>query len=183
MWIYLSLLPLPLLPNVDQFNTRFDTLLPVTLSFWAYRLISLSSTDILLIDCCLWVMFGNECQYEEFIFYELPKFDIWIPYLHIKTVTIRPTTLLSNFLHCFYSGSIYLPKKTPWSRVLRENLTRPKLLKKFHAFYGTRRFITVYTRARRLSLSWARSTQSAPPHPTSQRSILILSSHLKDINS
>jgi hypothetical protein len=30
-------------------------------------------------------------------------------------------------------------------------------LKKFPAFYGTRRFITVFTRALHWSLSWARS--------------------------
>ena len=39
----------------------------------------------------------------------------------------------------------------------------PKLLKKFPAFYGTRRFITVFTWARHLSLSWARTIQSAAP--------------------
>jgi hypothetical protein len=44
-------------------------------------------------------------------------------------------------------------KLTPWSRVLPEKLKPPKLLKKFPAFYGTRRFITVYTRARHLSIS------------------------------
>jgi hypothetical protein len=69
-------------------------------------------------------------------------------------------------------------KTNSWSRVLPGKLKCPKLLKKFPAFYGTRRSITIYTRARHLSLSWARSIQSAPPHPTSQRSILILSSHL-----
>jgi hypothetical protein len=42
---------------------------------------------------------------------------------------------------------------TPWSRVLPEKLKRPELLKKFPAFYGTRRFITAFTRARHLSLS------------------------------
>jgi hypothetical protein len=42
---------------------------------------------------------------------------------------------------------------TPWSRVLPEKLKCPKLLKKFPACYGTRRFITVYTRALHLSLS------------------------------
>ena len=42
---------------------------------------------------------------------------------------------------------------TPWSRVLPEMLKRPKLLKKFPAFYGTRKFITVFTTARHLSLS------------------------------
>jgi hypothetical protein len=47
------------------------------------------------------------------------------------------------------------------------------------AFYGTRRFITAFTRARHLSLSWASSIQFMPIHPTSWRSILILSSHLR----
>nr|AGM32905.1 hypothetical protein [Coptotermes formosanus] len=39
-------------------------------------------------------------------------------------------------------------------------------------------FITGFTRARHLSLSWVSSIQSMPPHPTSCRSILILFSHL-----
>ena len=43
----------------------------------------------------------------------------------------------------------------------------------------TRKFITVFTSARHLSLSWASSIQFIPPHPTSWRSILILSSHLR----
>ena len=41
------------------------------------------------------------------------------------------------------------------------------------------KFITAFTSARHLSLSWASSIQSMPPHPTSWRSILILSSHLR----
>ena len=44
----------------------------------------------------------------------------------------------------------YLP--TPWSRVLLEKLTVIQLVKKFPAFYGTRKFITALTSARRLSL-------------------------------
>jgi hypothetical protein len=67
---------------------------------------------------------------------------------------------------------------TPWSRVLPEKLKRPELLKKFPAFYGTRRFITAFTRACHLSLSWARLIQSMPPHATSRKSILILSSQI-----
>ena len=67
---------------------------------------------------------------------------------------------------------------TPCSRVLLEKLTGFQLVKKFPAFYGTRRFITTFTSARHLSLSWASSIQSIPPLPTSWRSILILSSHL-----
>ena len=46
-------------------------------------------------------------------------------------------------------------------------------------FYGNRMFIIALTRADHLSLSWASSIQSIPPHPTSWRSILILPSHLR----
>jgi len=42
---------------------------------------------------------------------------------------------------------------TPWGRVLLQKLTGSQLLKIFPAFYGTRRFITGFTRARHLSLS------------------------------
>jgi len=44
---------------------------------------------------------------------------------------------------------------------------------------GTRRFFTAFTRARLLFLSWASSNQSIHLHPTSWRSIWILSSHLR----
>ena len=65
-----------------------------------------------------------------------------------------------------------------WSRVLLEKLTSLQLVKKFPAFYGTRRSITAFTSACHLSLSWASLIQSKTQHPTSWRSILILSSHL-----
>jgi hypothetical protein len=45
------------------------------------------------------------------------------------------------------------------------------------AFYGTQRFITLFTSARHLSLSWARSIQFCLPHPTSRN--YVLSSHLR----
>ena len=67
---------------------------------------------------------------------------------------------------------------TPCSTVLLEQLTGSQLVNKFPAFYGTRRFTTAFTSARHLSLSWASSIQFLPTHPTSWRSILILSSHL-----
>ena len=67
---------------------------------------------------------------------------------------------------------------TPWSRVLLAKLTGSQLVKKFPAFYGTRRFINVFTTACHLPLFGARSIQSMPPHLPSWRSILILSSHL-----
>ena len=68
---------------------------------------------------------------------------------------------------------------TPWCRVLLEKLTGLQLVKKSLAFHGTRRFITALTSVRHLSLSWASPIQSIYPHPTSWRSILILSTHLR----
>ena len=68
---------------------------------------------------------------------------------------------------------------TPWCRVLLEQLTGLQLVKKLSAFHGTRRFITALTSVRHLSLSWASPLQSIYPHPTSWRSILILSTHLR----
>ena len=68
---------------------------------------------------------------------------------------------------------------TPWCRVLLEKLTGLQLVKKFPTFHGTRRFITALTSVRHLSLSWVSPIQSIYPHPTSWRSILILSTHLR----
>ena len=84
------------------------------------------------------------------------------------------------------SCSLYLPiyttltyLLTPWCRVLLENLTGLQLVKKFPAFHGTRRFITALTSVCHMSLSWANPILSIYPHPTSWRSILILSTHLR----
>ena len=57
-------------------------------------------------------------------------------------------------------------------------LTGSQLIKKFPTFYGTWRFITTFKSTCHLSLSSARLIQSMPLHPTSWRSIIILSSHL-----
>jgi hypothetical protein len=54
-----------------------------------------------------------------------------------------------------------------------------ELHKKSPTFYGTRRFITVFTRAPHWSLFWDRWMKSIPSHPISLISILILSSYLR----
>jgi hypothetical protein len=66
----------------------------------------------------------------------------------------------------------------PWSRVFLEKLIGLLLVKNFPTFCGTRRFITAFTSAPHLSLSWANLIQSKPPNPISWRSILI-SFHLR----
>jgi hypothetical protein len=67
---------------------------------------------------------------------------------------------------------------TPRSRVFLEKLTGSQLVKKFPAYYGPQKFITALASALHLSLSWARSIQSRPPHSTYWRSNLILSFHI-----
>ena len=54
----------------------------------------------------------------------------------------------------------------------------PQLAKKFPTFYGIQRFITAFTSARYLSLSWVKSIWSITSHSTSWRYILILSCNL-----
>ena len=88
--------------------------------------------------------------------------------------TPSPYVLLSTWKTMFRAHI----QHTSWSRVLLEKLTGSHPVKNFSAFCGTQKFITAFTSARHLSLSWARSIQSMPPHPTSWRSILILSSHI-----
>ena len=73
----------------------------------------------------------------------------------------------------------YISEFRHGAQSLLEKLTGSQLVKKFPSFYGIRRFITTFTSARHLSLSWAISIQSTHPHPTSWRSIIIVSSHLR----
>jgi hypothetical protein len=69
-------------------------------------------------------------------------------------------------------------KITLWSWALLERPLDVRPLDSFPAFHGTWRFNTEFTRALRLFLALARPIQSTSPHPTSPRSILILSTHL-----
>ena len=80
-------------------------------------------------------------------------------------------TFLHNYAQCifFLVNLIHCPSwEANWFQ----------LVKKFPAFYGTRRFITTLTSLCHPSLSWASPIQSIYPHPTSWKSILILSTHL-----
>ena len=79
----------------------------------------------------------------------------------------------------FLPSSLHTYLLTPWCRVLLEKLAGLQLVKKFPTFHGTRRFFTALTSVRHLSLSWPNPIQSIYPHPTSWRSILLLSTHLR----
>ena len=81
------------------------------------------------------------------------------------------------YIYIYIYTYIYL--LTPWCRVLLEKLTGLQLVKKFPVFHGTRKYITTLTSIHHLSLCWASPIQSIYSHPTSCRSILILSTHLR----
>jgi len=70
-------------------------------------------------------------------------------------------TILISFVSLTYLLSFLL---TRWSRVLPAKLTVFQTDKKFPAFYGTRRFITAFTSARHLFLSWASSISPSQRH-------------------
>jgi hypothetical protein len=74
----------------------------------------------------------------------------------------------------------YLYFLTPFCRILFEKLIVTQVVKKISYFlYGTRRFITVFTKARYWTLSRASQIQFASSIPISLRPILMLSSHLR----
>jgi hypothetical protein len=78
------------------------------------------------------------------------SYDHWLQ-LHVLTMRCSVNSY-DHWLHL-----------TPYSKVLPEKLTGPQLVKKFHALYGIRKFITAFITARHLSLSWKRLIQSMPP--------------------
>ena len=86
---------------------------------------------------------------------------------------------VSNMFRFFRYDESYLLTYLLHGAVLLEKLTGLQLVKQFPAFHGTRRFITALTSVRHLSLAWASPIQSIYTHPTSWRSILILSTHLR----
>jgi hypothetical protein len=85
--------------------------------------------------------------------------------LHISVLrgTLVGYSVVQFFSHVVSTYPYVLRWLTSCSRVLLEKLTGLQLVKKFTAFYGTRRFITAFTSACHLSLSWASSIQSIPP--------------------
>ena len=99
---------------------------------------------------------------------------------HCLTASVPVGDKLVLFNIAKYRLDVLTYLLTPWSRVLLEKLTGFAASQEIPRIFGTRRFLTVLTSARHLSLSWVKSIQSPqPPPPTSCRSILILSSHLR----
>jgi hypothetical protein len=89
--------------------------------------------------------------------------------LSIIVIIIEILTYLLTYLFTYLlQGAEYLKS---WLSL--------SLSKKYCFLYGTLKFITVFTKARHWTPSWASWIQFAPSIPVSQRSSLMLSSHLR----
>jgi hypothetical protein len=78
---------------------------------------------------------------------------------------VKPIVLHGTHMTCL--RKLWISKTnniSKYSRVLLERLIVTQLVKKSLPFYGTLRFITVFTRSRHWSMSWARWIQSKPSH-------------------
>jgi hypothetical protein len=100
----------------------------------------------------------------------------WVSCGFVKCQDMTTSTNLSDATVAFSKPTNSL---TLWIWAFLEKPPVAQPLKNFQTSYGTWRLIIMFTRALLWSLSWARSTQSIPPHPISLRFILILSSHLR----
>ena len=113
----------------------------------------------------------------------LPKWNCTCSKLKIPQIlSIKRCKYLIWIKHTIKNASkLYLLTYllTPRSRVLPDKLTCSLLIKKIPTIYGDVKFLTSFTEARHLSLSWARSIQFLLPHLTSSRSILMLYFHLR----
>jgi hypothetical protein len=87
---------------------------------------------------------------------------------HCTTITEISRIMTFRNSHCLF-----------WeTNSTKQELIVAQLVKKFPACRGTRRFITVFTRARHLSLPWTTWIQFKLSHPIYLRFILIFSSNL-----
>ena len=119
-------------------------------------------------------VYGMNCLHEILFFWAKRRRGTWA----VRVIWTIPLV----FFKCRHECNAF--RSTPWSRVHSEKLTGFQLFKKFPSFYWTRKFITAFTRARYVALTWARAIQSVPPHATSWRPFLLLSSHLRlDLSS
>jgi hypothetical protein len=73
--------------------------------------------------------------------------------LCMATLSNQFLTYGDPFVSRLFYFSLVSNSVTPWSINLPEYIKGPQLVKNFPTFYGTRRFITAFKRARYLSLS------------------------------
>jgi hypothetical protein len=95
--------------------------------------------------------------------------------------TLLPFATAINLIYKYswtVSDSYNMQPLTPWCCALFKKLTVVQVPKNLLTFFGTPRFITLFTGALNWSLSWVRPNHSIPLQPTSLTSILIPLTHL-----
>jgi hypothetical protein len=98
----------------------------------------------------------------------------WYNTSEYLTLPVLPTAhTFSLTLWAFSPRMISTHKRHERSGVLLEKLTVTQIIKMFPAFYATRRFITLFTIARHLSLSWARWNQFTHSYPVIHLNIIL----------
>ena len=133
----------------------------------------------LMRDCLLRALFRYVTQMMQNKFHsylmriKLYIYYVWmeVPFCALPQVSWRWLGILQSKKICFYLCVVVLAHSMEQSPSWEANRGF-QLVKKFSIFYGTRRFITAFTSARHLSISWASSIQSIPLHSTSCRSTL-----------
>jgi len=105
------------------------------------------------------------------------------PLIHLKCLFYLPYEDRISSVQCYITLLCIIHSRAVNNShdnniVILEKLTVAHFVKKFPTYYGTRRFITVFTTARHWSLSWARWIQFILSHPIPLRFILISSCHL-----
>jgi len=90
---------------------------------------------------------------------------LWLHSLKVAQLLRSAACLHTNQSRSYLNHLVFTYRLTPWSTALLEKLTGSLLVKKFPAFYGTRRFITLFTSACHLSLSEPDQSSPSPiPH-------------------
>jgi hypothetical protein len=129
-----------------------------------------------------WFLFSARCMqstpyfpkiHSKIIFSSMPRSSEWslsFGYSNQNIVSISDlysSIHLYHFSKCWRLSSGCTRHSLHGCGILFEKLTVPQLVKRILLLYGTRRFITVFTKARHWTLSWASRIQFAPTIPTS----------------
>jgi hypothetical protein len=91
----------------------------------------------------------------------------------------NPWAARGTSVNVMQTAATFINYMTEWLEHCPSAESNKSLSQEIPGIYGTRRFITTFTRARYESLSCARSIQSMPPPPDLWRYILILFSHFR----
>ena len=143
--------------------------------------LKISTLAVLLLASCV----VRRCCFRDAKWDECVDSHAWLTLKIMKILQGVSIFFMLRYLICFYlslqnlndSGMISLlqlhPKMhftyllTSWSNFVPEKLKGSRLVKKFLAFYGIRKFITAFASTHHLFLSRTTSIQSMPQHPTS----------------